>query len=801
MGGLTYPAAAQVTSPPDCNNTPAYNYTIGNPLTTTDYDAGGGLYTFATGTYHVVGNIRFVNGKFEIKPGTKFYADGTNYTSKKTIVISGYSLTIGKEAFLQADGALFTAACNNANPAAPKASTWKGIRFESSQPGQKLHLGGDCVVAYAECGVYVPPTVNGNTNNTQYEIWDTRFDQNLRHVVDYGHHDGRVAPCYISHITCYSQPSLLAPYQASPHDTWTIEGLHLTPTGPVDGRAEIIIDATDRVRGGSSINTITGAVYGLVANQPGQGEIKIDHALNITRILRIGIWLDELKPIIAWGGNTSVDLHSFAAVYGRTYQSMFTAPGERNYGVVAAVVNSNAGGYHIQVAGVGGNDTTNRVQTGVFINQVDYPVQNMTLSNLTFGMNLREGSQSVKGNAFSSCWHGVYVRPNIGSYTVGFSIGCNTFAASGAGTSSALLIDPSGRLNQQGSIGNPMGNKFTGYANGQNSIMNRNTNPVYPLDYYRYQNSVDEQATVITTGFNLNPTGQVYDTSNPSYPLNANFCLLSQAASGGAQARGAVATTYLRALMDTVRRRAAPTARLDTYQAAIRQTLLVTQPDTAALEAYVGTLATNPEAFFGLGLDLLEQYRRKGRATAVARLRPVLAARIAARPAAANRLAMFDVVGRVAKMTPGPRQQVLAADSLTLRRLARTPGGEAETAAIWFNYLFPGAGLSPVAPRNGLTGAAPTPALSQIVVRALYPNPASDRLHVELSAPASAQAVVLRLTELLSGRVALQAEVPGTKAGNRVADVDVHALPAGQYVAVVLVDGMPSVTQKLLINR
>ena len=87
------------------------------------------------------------------------------------------------------------------------------------------------------------------------------------------------------------------------------------------------------------------------------------------------------------------------------------------------------------------------------------------------------------------------------------------------------------------------------------------------------------------------------------------------------------------------------------------------------------------------------------------------------------------------------------------------------------------------------------------VVRALYPNPASDRLHVELSAPASAQVVALRLTELLSGRVALQAEVAGTKAGNRVADVDVHALPAEQYAAMLLVDGVPATTQKVLISR
>ena len=810
MCSLAYPAAAQLqTPPPDCNSTPAYGYTIGTPSAITDYNAGGGTYTFAAGIYHVTGTIRFLNGTFIIKPGTSFYVDGNSTTFKNSPVISGYSLTIGKGAFLQADGALFTAACNTATPATPKATMWQGIRFESSQSGQRLHLGKNCTVAYAEYGVYVPPIVNGIKNTTQYEIWDCRFEQNLRHIADYGEHDGAVAPCSISHLTLYSQPSLLAPYQTALYDTWTIEALHLTPTGPVDNRPEILIDDTDRVRGGKSPNIIMGAVYGLVANLPGQGEIRIDGDLTVSRILRIGIWLDELTPIIAWGGNTVVDLHSFSTIYSKSYRSAFTAPGERSYGIVAAVVNSLAGPANsLSVEGVSGSDTTTfRVQTGAFISQVNNTLTRMNLTRLAFGMNLREGSQSIKGNYFDNCWHGVYIRPNATSYTIGFAIGCNTFGASSAGTSSAILVDPSAQLNAQGSIGNPMANKFIGYSGGQNSIMNRN--PGNFLTYYRYQGSTDESATAITTGTLTAPTttGQVQSTYG-SYPLfdpqtNAPFCLASQGVLSGAQARGTSATSYLQALMDTVRRQAAPMARLRAYQAAIRQALLVERPDTAALETYVGTLATtNADAFYGLGLDLLEQYRRTARPRALARLRPALATRIGLYPAAAARLALFDVVSRVAKRGPNPRQPIAPADSLTLRRLARTPGGEAETAALWFNYLFPGVGLPSAAPRPGSPAAAtPSPGLAPAGVRALYPNPATDRLRVECSVPDGAHAVVLRLTALLSGRVVLQTEVPSAQPGPRMADVDVRALPAGQYAAVLLIDGVPTTTQKVLVNR
>jgi hypothetical protein len=325
------------------------------------------------------------------------------------------------------------------------------------------------------------------------------------------------------------------------------------------------------------------------------------------------------------------------------------------------------------------------------------------------------------------------------------------------------------------------------------------------LNYYRYSGSVDEEATAITDGTSPTPTGSVNSTTSPLYAL-ANFCQNSQAVGTGAQSRGTSRTLYMQALMDTLRRQAAPVARLGAYQVEIRQWLLAEQPDTAALEAYVRTLpSTNPEAFFGLGLDLLEQYRRKGRQVAAGRLHPVLAARVGAHPAAEARLALSDVVSRVAHLASGPAAggRATAADSITLRRLARTPGGTAEMAALWYNYLYPNAGVSAAAiqPARNAAIDRPNRLLSQSAVQALYPNPTADRLHVEVNTPVAARYVVLRLVDLLSGRMVLQAELPTGENGHRQADVDVRALPAGQYAATLLVDGVPGMTQKVMINR
>ena len=782
---LAHSVAAQLqTPPPDCAHPPAYDFVIGNPSTVTNYV---GNYTFNLGSYHVVGDLHFSAGTFFIKPGTRFYVDGKVVTFKNRLVIGGYSLTLGDGARIEAEGALFTAACNtNLLPA--QSSMWKGILFEPDRNGQSLHLSNGCRVAYAQYGVYVPYPYAGMYS--YYNVSNTRFEQNLYHIYDLGRHNNgtSVPPCLLENLTLLSQPNLLSPYQANPDESWTYEALHLTPVGKVDGSPEIIVSGT---------NTIQGAICGLVANMPGQGELRFDDRLNVQRIARIGIWLDETTSLLSFPAQTTIDLNN-GFTTPRAYRTRFMLATDPQYGLVGASNNPPAYLGAISVTGRAGSDTTNyKTQTGVYFAQSYQNITNLSLNNLTFGLSLREGGNSVHGNTFSGCWHGLRLQANAG-YTVGFDAVCNTFVASNAGTSSAILVDANAQLSQQGGPGNPQGNKFTGYASGQNSVMNRG--PGF-LNYYRYIGSVDEEATAVTDGINPMPTGLVNSTTSPSYPL-ANFCQ-SRGLVTGVQSRGTSQATRMQALMDTLRRRAAPVARLMAYQLAIRQWLLVAQPDTAALETYVGTLfASNPEAFFGLGLDLLEQYRRVGRRAAAARLRPVLAARVAGHPAAAARLALSDVVSRLSSLAPWPMRQVPAADSIVLRRVARTPGGAAEMAALWFNYLYPGAGLRPAVLRPGGTaGAKPIQPLSQAVVRALYPNPAADRLHVEINAPVGAKSVVLRLTELLGGRVVSQTTIPVAKNGTSQAVIDVHDLRTGQYAAMLTIDGVPATTQKVLISR
>ncbi|MFD2721341.1 T9SS type A sorting domain-containing protein [Hymenobacter monticola] len=787
------PVAAQdpllppVTAP-SCANSPTYNYTIGNPATVTNYV---GNYTFPVGNYHVVGTLHFEGGTVTVQPGTNFYVDGAITTFKGKQRVSGYAFVLGSGAHFVAQEALFTGACNG-NLTPPTVSLWQGIRFEYEQPDQSLQLK-TCRVAYAEYGVYVPGASPTKLYATQYNIEDCRFEQNLYHIYDQGQRDD-LHHAYLTGLGLYCTPSLLAPYKANPDDTWTLEALHLTPT------------VTGSNRGVDLSNIfIEGGIYGLVANRPGQGPLAFDGNLTISRAVRTGIWLEKLAALVNFPVHTLIGMNT-GTINSRTYRTYWTQGPDPMYGLVGNGVSSPVTSAAYATLNIGGSsgaatDTTaSKAQTGIFLNQAYSSFSNLTLRNLTFGLSLSDGAGDIAGNVFQGCWHGIRIRPNTGGYTASFNISCNNFQGSSAGTSSAILVEDQAVLNQQGAPNQPQGNKFDSYQNGDRSLMNRNAGNSFI--YYRYQGSTDELASQVTDGIlpAPNQTGFAVGTNSPV--AIGSFCQTTKGVSTGAQARGALQTAYLQAIMDTLRRQAAPLARLRSYQAAIRQELLVQQSDTAALEAYVGTLAaTNPDAFFGLGLDLLEQYRGAGRRLAAARLRPLLAARVGAHPVAAARLALYDVVGRVSALAPWPARQVAPADSAALRRVARTPGPAAEMAALWFNYLYPGVGLRPAVapPAAGAHRAAET--LSPATVRALYPNPTADRLHVEATATAHPQTVLLRLTDLLSGRVVLEKKLHADQQGHYQADLDVLALKPGQYAATLFADGMPATTQKVLINR
>jgi hypothetical protein len=262
MAQLQYPV-------PDCTQAQTYDFVIGNPTQTTVYN---GNTTFGPGHYHVLGNLYFKGGITTIQPGAVFHIDGNIVVSpKKGPVLNGYSITIGANATVNADNAVFNAACSN--------SMWRGFVFDPNQPAEALTLTG-CGVANAQYGINVSPYCA----EAYYSIQSSRFENNFTHVADAGYH--QTAPnlpvCTIRDSYFYSQPNLLPPYAAlNGAESWTYEGLHLTPSGNSDGMPKILLQGS---------NSIIGAVYGFVANQPGQALVFQDGGLlNVQRTVRVAI--------------------------------------------------------------------------------------------------------------------------------------------------------------------------------------------------------------------------------------------------------------------------------------------------------------------------------------------------------------------------------------------------------------------------------------------------------------------------------------------------------------------------------
>ncbi|MBJ6109065.1 T9SS type A sorting domain-containing protein [Hymenobacter sp. BT523] len=782
-------AQAQLYPAPDCSQPQTYTATLGDPTQVTVYSSNT---TFGPGDYHVVGDLYFRNCTVDIQPGAYFHVDGKSAAlPRKPLQVTGYSIILGDKVTVTATGAQFNASC--------KTNMWKGLTFDPAGTAQVLTLT-NCTVGNANFGLNVP---SGCTDATYY-LDRCDFRQNLYHVVDYSYHSTAAVgsiPCFIKDSQFLSQPSLLPPYAPAKLDSWTTEALHLTPTGNNDGRAKI------RLIGN---NTIDGCLYGLVANRVGQGTIEADNGtLQINRAVRVGVWLDVMTDAInRLPLNVNIGMNNLIA--GRTYQALYTSPGEQQYGLVAAATKDLDWNFNLTVAGAPGDTSSIRCQTGVLLDEVNTDLKRMNLSTLSYGLSLRSGTSLVSGNTFNGNLHGLRIRPNSAAYTTGFDVSCNSFIASGEPSSSGIYIDRLASLNDQGSLDYPVGNLFTSYGTGlqagSRSIVNDGPNNNFT--YYRFSNSTDEEITSIKTS----STGSTLPQSNgsvistfPNRNSNAqlvDYCKNLRNVNTGAQMRSGSRAAFMQALMDTLRRQAAPTVRLGRYQGVIRQWLLLQEPDTAALDAYVRSLPlTNPGAFLGLGLDLLEQYRRTGKPVAAASLRRVLAGPAALQPAASARLALSDVLSRM-RPTSVPLlnlRPLTTNDSTSLHRLARTPGGTAEMAALWFNYLYPRERPATAGLRPSETSGSSVQYTSEVAVRALYPSPATDQLHAEVSGPANK--VELQLYSLVSGKLMTQAELQSTGQGIWRADVKVRGVPAGQYAARLLVDGVPVSMQKVVVNR
>lgn len=176
----TYVAANHSTS----NADPAAIGTYGQ---TTTIDAGlfyGGTVVFS-GTYHVRGRVRLVNGTFELRPGTAFFVEGLSglyLPTTPTDSLEKATCIEVENASLELTGATLLSTCGRA---------WGGVRLGEygrirTRANPNPWAGARrCLIQDAETGIQVlPPAVYGSSCTAEYYLNATDFVNNGTGLAD-----------------------------------------------------------------------------------------------------------------------------------------------------------------------------------------------------------------------------------------------------------------------------------------------------------------------------------------------------------------------------------------------------------------------------------------------------------------------------------------------------------------------------------------------------------------------------------------------------------------------------------------
>jgi hypothetical protein len=184
----TYVAANHVGNNAGNQPTPT---DIGEYGATTTIDAMqfgyGGRIVF-DGQYRVRGTVRFINGTFELRPGTIFYVDGRSGQRDTDVLLADYyGRQYQESTFIQIENATMTLKGAQLEAACERA--WGGIRLltkgrirtEADRPsGQRCALR-DAFLGI-DCGGY--STSSGSTFNGEYYLNETDFQNNLLSIYD-----------------------------------------------------------------------------------------------------------------------------------------------------------------------------------------------------------------------------------------------------------------------------------------------------------------------------------------------------------------------------------------------------------------------------------------------------------------------------------------------------------------------------------------------------------------------------------------------------------------------------------------
>ena len=743
----------------------------------TRIDARGGRIVFE-GLYHVVGPVEFVNGKFELTPGTVFYVEGGKGPSGSWPVVPQgqqcyadvlggdhfIQLFVGQDATLVLDGATLTADCDE---------MWGGVELvDNGTLYTQTSAGSKQRARISEARVGVLLGTPCRSDGAAYYLTSTDFYNDTYGVVALGNDHLMGTSCRVTDCHFSSDHT----QRLWPDNSSTYGGGDYTQAGLVlRGEWHQNIPYQDN----SFEELLVGAE--LAAN-----ELLFDHN---TFAYCYGVGIRVGAP------NTGL-FSSDLRVHGNTIDVPDTPapggqvdPGAAVTGIELTDMRQNyLSGNELRIesnrisSASAPRPSPAKLRVGVegYLSFAHTFIEHANLfSSLEIGVRLMDASsqtiesQTVADNRFESCSQGIALR---GAQYALFSptLACNELENDDYG----IYIESGADVGDLGTQDEPCGNVYNAVGT---TVENNGANPI---NYY-YDFDRGEVA-------NFSPFFQI--TAMPVF--GAPGCAARNFNNHGLQRGSAPVTTTpvggtgSTPLQQWQSQLLTQQGSLKTLHQVERQLLrgYRTSQQWAGLETFAASLALrNPASYQRLSLYLMETYRRQGQAAAAQRVRAHLLRFAGTDAQVRRRVDYFDVAGRLRTLAPG--QRPTPADSAVLVAVAGSATGIAPVACATLRYFYPQlscgtvAGSQPGQARAAAKLAATASRLRPAVQVVAAPNPATETVRVEATGLAELTGNHLELVEMATGRVVLRQPFAAEMAG---VSITVRGLASGVYAGRLL---------------
>ena len=739
----------------------------------TRIDARGGRVVFE-GLYHVVGPVEFVNGKFELTPGTVFYVEGGKGPSGSWPVVPQgqqcyadvlggdhfIQLFVGQDATLVLDGATLTADCDE---------MWGGVELvDNGTLYTQTSAGSKQRARISEARVGVLLGTPCRSDGASYYLTSTDFYNDTYGVVALGNDHLMGTSCRVTDCHFSSDHT----QRLWPDNSSTYGGGDYTQAGLV-------------LRGAyhESIAYKNNTFDELLVGADVAGERVVFDSNELTACYGVGIRVGG-PDMPAYVGNVSVRTN-YVEVPDDPTPGGQVVPGADVVGISLPVLPKGGGevlvaGNTVKGTGTPGNPRKPLIGLDAYLSFTYTGITDANeLGNLDRGVRLfdaggRYAAPVVSGNQLAECVHGVTLT---GRQYAAFAptVACNEFDGGDVG----IFIEGGATVGDLGSAQAPNGNAFNV---NQFSVENNSTRQI---DYFA-QFSPFENVTFNGTTVNVRRySGNNCASRGSSYGLRGVANTLADVQQWQEQLlSNADAPSVLHALEPKV------------------AAYFFEQNQLSDLESFVGQLAYNNEpAFERLSVYLMETYRQLGQDADAQRVLQYLSSHSGTNPEVAQRLIYFDLAGRLRRLAPGSRPS--PADSTQLGVLAGTSTAYAPVACATLRFYYPSlscggntAGAAGNAARAALTSANPGLTKARLNLRA-YPNPAATELTVSAdgTVPDGAH---FELAEVSTGRVVPEQAAVLLEGGLKLT---VGELAPGVYVGRLLHKGQLLGTCKVVVVR